>query len=673
MNEFQTLARGTLAQAQPTDPLPALHGHAAALLPHLQITLIQTTGTGRRQRTSVLGEACAQAAHRAVARCDDSDGAGSWHVVEPETPGAATGLVRRVDPGNGAGGLYLYAVLSAMQGTIGDGDLQTLDSLCPGLAVAKAAYDAAQMRVQDLVQAEQRLDILEASLPELILRLDAAGNVVFMNAALSRFLGREAATATLEDVFGAPEAERLRTALADSDAEAPEFSTATVMMTGAGVERAVRWTYLRVAAGSRPAEMVAVGRDVTEDRDHLSGLMQRALAAEFENREKSTFLENISHEIRTPLNAIVGLAQVLADDPLSEPQRQMIHTMETAGRQIASILDGIRDFDRLGSGKAQLVYGNFEPAQVIDEAVRLVRGMLDGRKQTLEADLDLTTRLQVRGDRTRVQQVVTNLLVNAVRHAGPARITLSAELTQAPGGSPGLLSVTVADTGRGIGPELRDIIFDRFARGFTGAEDDPAGMGLGLAISSGLCQLHGGELLLQPTDGGGATFIATFEVLDAVDETVRDLGAGRPAAVTASPSASGPGALSLLVAEDNRMNQEVLAAMLKDRPVALSFVENGLKAIEALKTERFAAALIDIRMPLMDGMEFATVFRELVNAGHLPDMPLVACSADPMLGRLPVFREAGFQRALTKPITRLDLLACIDWVKERRDLADAKD
>ncbi|MEM8554961.1 MAG: ATP-binding protein [Pseudomonadota bacterium] len=558
-------------------------------------------------------------------------------------------------------------------------DFQHADRLADLVAGAHDVTDLARKQAQHLDQARRRIGVLEASLPDFVMRATFKGDLIFMNSSLKALVGLSGhdLPLPLTAVLGDTNARKLVDELRQRPRSRPELTTSIVIKDAEGEERVVRWAHVVVFHGDTPMEIVSVGRDATQEQHQVSDLMRRAIAAEFQNQEKTTILENISHEIRTPLNAIVGMAQVLVREKLTREQHQMLDTIQKAGRQVAGLLDSIRDFERVGSGTASLDYTPFRAADLVNEVSEMMRAAMDTDTQKLSINLDLSTQMPIEGDKTRIKQVLTNLLTNAVRHAGPSEISVSADVSQTPGDNPGLLTVIVSDTGRGIDASVEDVIFERFSRGYAVTDPDKAGMGLGLSISSGICALHGGELLLQPTPGGGATFIATFEVLPSeADVSLGDM----PLPLRPQPSVEGPDfsdpdmspgdVLKLLVAEDNRMNQEVLQAMLAGSPVQLTFVEDGVRALEALKADTFDGALIDIRMPVMNGIEFATVYRELKEHGLVTDMPLVACSADPMVGRLPKFRDAGFQRALTKPITQIDLEGCLDWIRERREIGE---
>ena len=293
----------------------------------------------------------------------------------------------------------------------------------------------------------------------------------------------------------------------------------------------------------------------------------------------------------------------------------------------------------------------FAPRGLVLETLRLLgQGATDKGLQLCDA-VQIDAGVQVKGNEMRIRQVLTNLLSNAIKFTDEGRVTVGAELEDLEEGRT-RLCLRVVDTGPGVPDAEKDRIFDRFRQGDHTAEKHLGGIGLGLAISKKICQQHGGDLTVSDTAGGGATFVAHFDVGDyaeAVGPDAAELGLGRE--------------MRLLVADDNKVNRMVIRSYLSRLPVEVCFAENGAEALKALEAGPFDGALLDVRMPVMDGVECASRLRAMEGEGGR--LPLVACTANVMAEQVETYFAAGFDRYLPKPLNKPAFLKCLRWMAEQ--------
>jgi signal transduction histidine kinase/ActR/RegA family two-component response regulator len=352
---------------------------------------------------------------------------------------------------------------------------------------------------------------------------------------------------------------------------------------------------------------------------------------------RKRFLTQLSHEVRTPLNSMLGLAQALRQDPsMRATQRQGAETLEAAGRHLLTILNDALDFARIDAGQVELSIQPFNPAVAAEGCLALIRPAALEKNISLRLSVDPATPLIVAGDSTRFQQIMINLLWNAVKFTPDGgRISLRAS-------DAGGLCIDVSDTGPGVPPARRKALFQEF----TPLSDGVGGSGLGLAISARLAQLMGGSLTYH---GGPNGHGSIFRLELPWTETQP----ARPIAQPVRPVRAGR--LQLLVVDDVAANRFLLRAMLTAEGHRVTEAANSTEMFSRLDEESFDAILLDVHMPDFDGITVARRIRDLEDP-DLAAVPLLAVTGDAAPGTLQACLDAGMSGLVTKPIERTTLI-----------------
>ncbi len=386
---------------------------------------------------------------------------------------------------------------------------------------------------------------------------------------------------------------------------------------------------------------------------------ERARAeAETASAAKSSFLAMMSHEIRTPLNGVLGMADALANTELSETQNEMINTVISSGRILMKLLNDVLDVSRMEAGKLDLESREFNLVDALDAVRSLheINANLRGLKFTVDIDPDAEGIYL--GDVTRLQQVLNNLISNAIKFTPEGDVSLKVSAACADASSPAheTLSFTVADTGVGVPAAKQKELFAPFVQADASTTRRFGGSGLGLAICKNLVELMGGKIWVESAPGAGSTFGFELKLERASERAER-----AAATVEAETSDDGASGLNVLVADDNVANRSVLLAMLSAFGARTTLVEDGAAAVEAFGAESYDAVLMDIQMPVMSGIEAVRRIREIEAESGRPRARIIAVSASTAPSDAEKCREAGMDEVLSKPISASalhDALVC---------------
>ncbi len=369
--------------------------------------------------------------------------------------------------------------------------------------------------------------------------------------------------------------------------------------------------------------------------------------AEAANRAKSQFLSTMSHEIRTPLNGVLGLTELLQHTPLNTEQSRFVASISTAGKALHGLLSDILDLAKIEEGQLLMEQVDFDPAQLCGDLADVYRNMATMRDLAFSSDFSELQCDWASGDPTRLRQVLGNLLGNALKFTERGQIGFSAETIPAPAGDARLwCRFTITDSGIGLTPEAVAGLFQRFSQADASTTRRFGGSGLGLSICKHLVEIMGGQIHVQSTPGQGSCF--WFDLPLGVAQSSRPATSANDAALTAGKPAQG---MRVLVAEDNMINQMVIRSLLERRGASVVVVEDGLQAIEQLKTSAFDLVFMDCQMPVMDGFEATRQIRawEATQRGRLP-IPIIALTANAMASDREECFAAGMTDFATKPI-----------------------
>ncbi len=433
------------------------------------------------------------------------------------------------------------------------------------------------------------------------------------------------------------------------------FSLVVVLalLGAAGLLALLRGTALRRRNRELARRVDERTRELSRSNDELKVAKD---AAETASQAKSTFLANMSHEIRTPMNGIIGLAEMLDETELSARQREYLGMIRSSSDALMAIVNDVLDLSKLEAGKMSLEVTPFAPGELCEGVASLLALAARTKGVRLAAAVAPGLPACVLGDAGRLRQVLLNLLGNAVKftHAGDIVVGVHPAPDDAPGAR--RIVFAVRDTGIGIAPERQAAIFDAFEQEDTTTHRRFGGTGLGLSISRRLVQLMGGSLTLESVPGRGSTFRFELPFAEATAAARPGMtGTERPAATTAIAATP----LSILLAEDNLVNQRLARAMLERAGHGVVVVGDGAEAVAAVARERFDLVLMDLRMPHLGGTEATAQIRR-AEAGTDRHIPIVAMTADAMSGDRERCLAAGMDDYVSKPIRVHELFAAIE-------------
>jgi PAS domain S-box-containing protein len=497
--------------------------------------------------------------------------------------------------------------------------------------------------------------IMEMMPALLIVKEASTGKFVLINQAAEAATGLSSASAvgkTIHELFPAEEAKRSwdedQQVILTRQVKVEQSAVVTTQDMG---ER--YWTTRKTATfeDGRPAYIVTVGEDVTEQH-HTNAALQAALvAAEASGQAKSAFLANMSHELRTPLNGIVAAADILTRKCDRPDQLELLDLIRSSGETLAALLSDLLDTAKIEAGELKI---NKEPFKLRELAeIKYEKFRLQNASANVCYEFSFSDDIgeYYVGDTLRIRQILANLLSNAAKFTTTGKIAFSVGQS-----SGGLIRFSVSDTGIGFPTEARERLFDRFQQADETITRKFGGTGLGLSISANLVKLMGGTLDCDSKPGVGSTF--WFELpLESVNAPT-DL--HQSAAALESPDRP----LRVLIADDHPTNRKVAELMLAGVAEVVSVVD-GQQAVDAAFASRFDIILMDMQMPVVDGLKAVQMIR--AQTSHSQNIPIVMMTANAMRDHVEASRTAGADVHLAKPITAASLFAAMNEAMASRD------
>ncbi len=399
----------------------------------------------------------------------------------------------------------------------------------------------------------------------------------------------------------------------------------------------------------RTKKLQELNRKLTDKSLHLIEAKKKAVSAA---KAKSSFLANMSHEIRTPLNAILGMTELALRTEDQEQNAVYLNHVLEAGDSLLTLINDILDFSKIEAGKMVLGTEPFRLSTIIDSVMRIHRIQAEDKELEITQDVASNVPDVLLGDPQRLRQILINLMGNAVKFTSEGSIALSVRTEQSAQKEDDrsvLLRFSVRDTGVGIPRSRQKDIFSDFMQADASITRRFGGSGLGLTICSQLVRLMDGTISVTSTEGKGSTFTFTVRLQRSHPDELIDNGNAENV-----PSPDIPH-LNILLADDNALNRKLAATVLQEQGHDVTQVENGYEAVELLKAGHFDMVLMDVQMPIMDGITATRVIRD-PNSGVLnPSIPIIALTAHALKGDRERFLSVGMNAYLAKPIriTRL--------------------
>ncbi len=412
---------------------------------------------------------------------------------------------------------------------------------------------------------------------------------------------------------------------------------------------------LRATDGGAP-RMIGVNIDVTEHRRAEIALLAMssitAQRAEDANRAKSQFLANMSHEIRTPMNAVIGLSYLLAETPLDAAQRELLGTIQVSSKSLLAILNDVLDLTKIEAGELIVESTVFSPYSLLRGICDVIAIQAHAKGIGFDVEMADDLPIAVQGDATRLGQILTNLLVNAVKFTDRGGVTLRVtQLLETPGGT--TLRFLVKDTGIGISPAAQAHLFAPFSQADASITRRYGGTGLGLSIVKSLAELMGGDISMKSTPGVGSEFSVDLKFVPTAPELL-----AVPQNFAETPQRQAIADVRILLVDDSDINLDVTKRILELHGAQLQLANNGLEACERLRKQPydFDVVLMDVQMPLLDGYQATRYIRAELG---LVDLPIVALTAGALSSERQRAVAAGMDDFIIKPFDAPTLISTI--------------
>lgn len=517
---------------------------------------------------------------------------------------------------------------------------------------------------RELVQSENRLRTLISNIPDTIFIYDNEGVVLDFHAQGKRNLLGSAQFAlgkSLREFVPTEQAEDIIRIFHRAKNTNSIQTTDVVWQTGMG-EKHYEMRFFPLDND----HIMSISKDITGQKIWEKGLVEAMNAADQASRAKSEFLANMSHEIRTPMNGLLGIIDLLESTNLNRIQKQYVDIIKNSGSSLLNIIRDILDYSKIESGKIEILPVTFIPAQELKDQVKILSGLVSKKNIKLEVKYGELSDRQVEADKGKINQILLNLIGNAIKFT-PERGKVSVEIDLNPVDDYlYYLSVSVTDTGIGISADHLEHLSDPFYQVESSNTRAYQGTGLGLAIAKKIVELMGGEMEIKSEVGKGSVFsfsvivkkvegsVVRQETNELTWKDIREMGTEFP--------------LRILLAEDNDVNLQLMTLMFQQLGFEFEVAQNGQDAVEKVKNNDFDVVLMDVQMPLLNGLEATRQIRKLEGKDNLV---IIGLSANVFEEDQKKALESGMNDYLTKPIRLASLADRLEFyyrkVRERAE------
>jgi len=501
----------------------------------------------------------------------------------------------------------------------------------------------------EIIQSENRLRALIQNLPDTIFIYDLNGKILDFHAqeGKSEWIGgRNLIGKNIAEIVPDFQVQEVKNAFELAKSRR-NIQSIEVIRTSGGGEKHIEMRIFPLD----DQQLMSISKDITGQKIWEKGLVEAMNAADKASRAKSEFLANMSHEIRTPMNGLLGIIDLLEGTRLDKIQKQYVEIIKNSGNALLNIIRDILDYSKIESGEIELHSKVFDPVQELQAQVEILSGVAKKKKIHLEVIHNLEGQTFLEADKDKINQVLLNLIGNSLKFT-PEKGTVEVKMDLDDLDSQlSFLSFKIKDTGIGISRENIQNLAKPFYQVESSNSRNFQGTGLGLAIAKKIIELLGGELMIESELGVGSEFSFTVLVRksdqkeESIDhlplswKDVKEMGAVFP--------------LKILLAEDNELNLQLMTLMFEQLGFQFETAKNGMEALEKVKEEEFDVVLMDVQMPVLNGLETTRKIREL---GNRDDLVIIGLSANVFEEDQKLAIEAGMNDYLTKPI-RLAVLA----------------